>query len=285
MSFAGEQTRGRVEPHPAGARQIHLAPCMQVGEVHLRAGGPLERLDVRFELNQVARNEARGKSEVAQQLHQQPARVAARAAAERERLLRRLDARLETDHVAHVLLQPLIQLDEELVRRLWLARHLGEVGLEERRRRQLHEVGREFVQLPVLVFEREFLCVGLEEEIERIDDRHLRDQINLELQFPGALGEDDPGQPVRLRVLLPVDEVVGGGDAQRVREDRRARVRCRTQAHQLRAERDRPVVAVVRDVIERDVDAHCSPARTWACATRVSVPPPVRTPRIGQASR
>ena len=61
-----EQARGRIEPDPAGARQIDLAPGVQVGEVVRRTLGPVERLLVGHELDQVARDEARGEAEMAQ---------------------------------------------------------------------------------------------------------------------------------------------------------------------------------------------------------------------------
>ena len=72
MAFAGEQARGRVEADPAGARQVDLAPGVQVGEVDLGAARAVERLDVALQLDQVAGDEARRQAEVAQQLHQQP---------------------------------------------------------------------------------------------------------------------------------------------------------------------------------------------------------------------
>ena len=40
MAFAGQQAGGRVEPDPAGARQVDLAPGVQVGEVASVPGGP-----------------------------------------------------------------------------------------------------------------------------------------------------------------------------------------------------------------------------------------------------
>ena len=80
MAFAGQQARGRVEADPAGAGQVDLAPGVQVGEVDLGAAGAVERLHVGLELDQVAGDEARRQAQVAQQLHQQPAGVAAGAA-------------------------------------------------------------------------------------------------------------------------------------------------------------------------------------------------------------
>ena len=61
---------------------------------------------------------------------------------------------------------------------------------------------------------------------------------------------------IALWVLLPVDEVILGLDLERVGQDRRAAVRGGTQAHDLRSEHDRPIVAVGCPMMQRDVDAH-----------------------------
>ena len=42
MSFAREQSRGRVEPDPAGAREVHFAPCVEVGEIRAGSDGTVE---------------------------------------------------------------------------------------------------------------------------------------------------------------------------------------------------------------------------------------------------
>ena len=83
VAFAGQQARGRIEADPARARQVDLAPGMEVGEIVRRAFGSFERLLVGHELDQVARGEARGEAEMAQDGDQQPAGVAARALGER----------------------------------------------------------------------------------------------------------------------------------------------------------------------------------------------------------
>ena len=46
VAFTGQQARGRVQSDPACARQKHLAPGMQVGEVGLGTTGAIQRLDV-----------------------------------------------------------------------------------------------------------------------------------------------------------------------------------------------------------------------------------------------
>ena len=100
---------------------------------------------------------------------------------------------------------------------------------------------------PRLVLEREPLGRGLQEEIERILHRELGDQVDFERKLIDSLREHDPGEPVRLRILLPVQEVRLRLDAQRITRDRRATVRSRAQPHDLRGERDQAVVAVAGD--------------------------------------
>ena len=76
VALAGEQAGGRVEADPPGARQIDLAPGMQVGEIVVGAGRAVERDEVGLELDQVAGDEARRQTEMAEDLDEQPARVA-----------------------------------------------------------------------------------------------------------------------------------------------------------------------------------------------------------------
>ena len=114
-------------------------------------------------------------------LHQQPGAVAAGAAQQRQRLLRRLNARLHADQIFDLLLKLLVQLDQiidgpnasacesacDILRQLW------------RRRARLPD--RESIPgEDGVVFKRKFLGIFLQEEIERIDDRHLGDQIDFD---------------------------------------------------------------------------------------------------------
>ena len=100
MALAAEQAGGRVHADPAGARQIDLGPGVQVGEILVRALRPFERIDVGLQLDEIAGDEAGGEAEPAQDLHEQPRRVAAGAGAQRQRLVRLLHARLHADDVA-----------------------------------------------------------------------------------------------------------------------------------------------------------------------------------------
>ena len=89
---------------------------MQVGEVDRGAGRPVERHQIRLQLDQVARHEARRDAEVPQRLHQQPARIPARALSGGERLLRRHHAGLHADDVADLALHLRVERDDEVHR-------------------------------------------------------------------------------------------------------------------------------------------------------------------------
>jgi hypothetical protein len=111
------------------------------------------------------------------------------------------------------------------------------------------EIGFQFAFEIVGIGERKAVGGRLDKEVERIDHRHLGREIDLDLEFGGLLRKHEPRQPIALRILLPVDEVVGRRDLERVAQDRRAGVRRRPQANGLRTEVDRTVIFVVRDVM------------------------------------
>ena len=73
VAFACEQAGGGVQPDPACARQVNLAPGVQIREIDFGAAGAIQRLHIGFELNQVARHKTRGQTQVAKDLNQQPA--------------------------------------------------------------------------------------------------------------------------------------------------------------------------------------------------------------------
>jgi hypothetical protein len=170
VPFARHETRGGVEPDPARPGDVRLAPGMQVGEILLRAGGSFERLDVGGELDEVARGEARGDAAIAQQLDQQPRRIAAGALARGERLLGRLDARFHADQVVHVLAHHRVDADEEVDGADGLGEEARARALEpcheERRLGDQLQVGRELARVLVAVHERKLLRAGVDEEVE-----------------------------------------------------------------------------------------------------------------------
>ena len=58
-----------------------------------------------------------------------------------------------------------------------------QVFLEQRLAAEHHEVWREVALVHALVAERKGLRVRLEEEVERIEHRHLGDQVHLDAQL------------------------------------------------------------------------------------------------------
>ena len=202
----------------------------------------------------------RREAELAEELDEQPGRVAARARALGQRLLAGLDARLHADQVADHLLQPLVQPDDEVDGRDRLARDRGDqlgheragrLGLEERQ--QLLEQARRVGEGP---------GVGgsLDEEVERVEDRHLGHEVDLDREMVRRLVEQQPRQPVAVRILLPVDEMLGRADLQAVGQDPGAAVGGGAQPDDMRPEIDAAIIAVSGLMVERDLDRHGIPA-------------------------
>ncbi|MCY1528932.1 hypothetical protein D9M68_640550 [compost metagenome] len=259
MALPGEQAGSGVQADPAGARQVDLAPGVQVGEVHLGAAGAVEGLLVGGELDQVAGDEARRQPQVTQQLHQQPGRVAAGAGGLLQAFFRGLHPGLHADQVADIPRQLLVERHQEIDAAHGREVDAREVVGEQRRCRQAAQVGR---QLPLLVggvVEGNLLGVGLEEEVEGVEHRHLGDQVDLHLHLAGLFREDQARQVVALGVLLPVDEVLAGRHLQAIAEDASTAVGRRAQADDLRAEGDLAIVAIVGDVMQCDMDRHGVP--------------------------
>lgn len=67
--------------------------------------------------------------------------------------------------------------------------------------------GGEILSKSRVVLKGKFSGFFFEEEVERVDDCHVGDEIDANLQFRGWFREDDSGEVVSEGVLLPVDEV------------------------------------------------------------------------------
>jgi hypothetical protein len=236
---------------------------MQVGEVHLAATGSVQRLDIGFQLDEVARDETRCQAHVPERLHQQPAGVAAGPAGLGQRLFRRLHAGLHADEVADVALQALVQADQEVDGALLAPVDAVQEGCKGRCGRVFHQVGRQLGLKRVVVGEGKRLGARLQEEVERVVHRHLGHEVDGDPELGGLVREDQARQVVGERVLLPVDEVAFGLDLERVGQDVGAAVRCRAQPHDLRRESHPAVVLVVGDVVQRDVNRHEKPLVWW----------------------
>ena len=157
-----------------------------------------------------------------------------------ERLLAGLDARLHADHVADLVAAA---ADSGRSESRWCGRscarlcashavssRAGGFGFEKRA---------QFAGERGVVSERILLGVRLEEEIERIEDRHFGDQVDFDEELGGGLREDQAREIVALRVLLPVDEVVlrAGSSANRTGSGVR-QCGAGRKPHDLRAESD-----------------------------------------------
>ena len=234
MSFAGKQAGGRIQPHPARAGQIHLCPGVQIGEVVFRSGRPVERFLVGGQLDQVTGNETRRQPQVAQDLHQQPAGVAARTAAPGQGFLAGLYTRFHADVVLDVMLQPLVQLDEKIVGRAVRAVDALQPVLQARavfaNLAERHQLARQLL----LVGKGKLGGRLFQKEIERIDHHHLGDQVHFDTEQIGFFRENQARLVVAERVLLPVDEMRFRQDIQRIAVHRRAAVYRRTQPDNMR---------------------------------------------------
>ena len=256
VAFAGQKPGGRIEADPAGAGKIDLGPGVKIGEVMIRSRRPVERDEVRLELDQVARDEAPGQSEMTENLHQEPARIAARAGAALEGLLRALHARLHPDEVFYLARETPVEIDDKIDRAARRAVDPVEKGLKPRAGGLRGAVDDEIGSEILAIFERPGLRAFLDEEIEWIVHRHVGDDVDLDLQFVDEFGEDVSCEPVAVRILLHVHEMIGGRDFQRMRDHTGAAVRRRLEADDLRPERHRPVVFVMGQMVDRGSNGH-----------------------------
>ena len=193
---------------------------------------------------------------MAQQLHHQPGRVAAGARAQRQGLFGRLHTGFHADQVADVLVHHLVHRHQKVNAAALAQVDARQAGLEALARRLDRQVGRQFLSQQGLVLKRIVLGTRLQKEIERVVDRHLHHQADRDPKLGGRFGEHQPCLVIGKRVLLPVHEVPGRLDLERVRNDFAAAMRRRSQPDHLWPQMDRPVVAVMGGVGQRGVDRH-----------------------------
>ena len=223
-----------LEPDPSGAGDIHLAPRVKVGEVVRGPRRPVERLHVGDELDQIARHEPGRQPHVPQELHHQPGRIAARTGSAVERLFGCLNARLEANEIADAPLKPLREIDEGIDRAQSAERVEAVEVIVEKRRHRIRPTKRlKLVGLPVFVGEWEALDVGFEEEVERVVDRHLGDEIDFNSKLTDLFRKYEACEVVALGVLLPVDEVFRRRHTHRIGQDARSTMRRRPQPNAL----------------------------------------------------
>ena len=229
MPFTRQQPAGGVQPDPTAARHIHFGPGVQIGEIDLRAAGAIERLDIRSQLNEIARHKPRSHPQMPQHIHHQPRAVTAGTAPQRQGFFRRLNPRLQPNQIFHRMLDDLIHRNQIIDRSdLGFAGRIHERRQPGRRRRGLQVRG-QFAGQNRVIGERAFLGVFFEEKIERIHHRQLGDKIHFDREFACLLGEHQPCQAIAVGILLPVDEIIVWRDRKTVGQDGRTAVGCRAQ--------------------------------------------------------
>ena len=149
-----------------------------------------------------------------------------------------------------------VEIDHEIDRALGRSIDPAQESLEPRPRVLGRAVDDEIGPQVLAIFERPNLRALLDEEIERIVDRHVGDDVDLDLQLVDQFGKDIAGEPIAVRVLLDVHEMVGRRDFQRVRYDPGAAVGRGPEPDDLRPKRDRPVIAIVRQMMDGGADGH-----------------------------
>lgn len=263
VAFAGKQSRGRIEPHPARTGNINLGPGMQVGEIPLGSARSVQRLDVGGELDQVSGCEARRESEVTESLHQQPRGIAARALPCAQGFLAGLNPGFHTHDVTDVALQARVGGNEHVDDRQVVTQFAPKPRKPFGKQRPGNFLFQEWRQLDLElagIGERIFLGVLFDEEVERIDDGHVGHQIDGHLELARLFGKHQARNPVAERVLLPVEEMRRRFDLQRVAVDRRAAVWRGPQPDLVRRQRHRLVEVVRRLVRQPYSDCHaCNP--------------------------
>ena len=164
---------------------------------------------------------------MAQQLHQQPGRIAAGTGTELERFVRRLHAGLHADQIADVLVHHLVDRHQKIDGAALAPVDAGQAGLDAFGQVLGGQVGCQFLLEQRFVVERIFLGAGLQKEVKRVVHRHLHHQIDRDLELARLLLKDQAALVVGKRILLPVDEVLRRFHLERIGNDLAAAMGCR----------------------------------------------------------
>lgn len=136
--------------------------------------------------------------------------------AQRQRLVRRLDAGLHADNVTYVSLKPKVEFDEKIDGAPVVAGDRREIIVELGAGGLDFETGCKLRRKIWLVRDGKLLRIWLHEKIERVENSHLGEEIDFNLEFARLLGKNQPRLPVSMRILLPVDEMPGWQDFKRI---------------------------------------------------------------------
>ena len=257
VAFTREQAGGGIKAHPARPGQIDFHPRVEIGEIHLGAGRPVEGFDVRSKLDQVTADKPGGQSLVAQQLHHEEGGVAAGTGLERQGLLRSLHTGFQPDAVLDVVGEAGVEIDQILDGAAFGAVDGVVVFGKGEAAGIFFQEGTEFLGGGRFVGEGKFLGIFLEEKVEGIKHRQFRHEVHLNGEFRERFFEIEAGEVIGKGILLPVQEMLASLDLQRVGNDRGAAVGGRPQADDVGTVHSGPVVFVSGAVGKGDVDGHC----------------------------
>ena len=175
----------------------------------------------------------------------------------------------------------LVELNQEIDGGARLERDRSEQRLQSRADRLGLQIRRKLVPQVGRIGEREFLRIRFGEEVERVEHLEIGEEIDNDRELGGLFGKDETRQPIAVRVLLPVHEVLARGDVERVARHARAAVRRRPQTDHLRAEVDRAIILIARGVMETDQDRHRTLPRELLPRASVTGAPKCESPFIG----
>jgi hypothetical protein len=106
------------------------------------------------------------------------------------------------------------------------------------------------------IVERESFGMGLKKKIKGIIDHHISHQIDFDVEFPHLFREDETGEVVAVGILLPVEKIAFGLDAEGIAQDGGAAMGCRTQPDNMRAHLNEAIIPIMGLMIEGNVKRH-----------------------------
>src|SRR5208282_1811257 len=120
--------------------------------------------------------------------------------------------------VFYLLRKAAIEIDHEIDGAFGRSVDPVEIGLQPRPRGLRRAIDDEIRPQVLAIYERPDFRALLDEEIERIVDRHVGDDVDLDPQFVDQLRKNVAREPVAVRVLLKIHEMVGGSYFQGMRD-------------------------------------------------------------------
>ena len=106
------------------------------------------------------------------------------------------------------------------------------------------------------VGEGEFFKSLFEEKIKGIKYHHVRHQFDLDGEMVGLFRHHQASKKIAVGILLPIEEMIFGGNAQVIAHHRRAGMHGRAQTDDLGTQIDALIVTVRRAVMESDANGH-----------------------------